>query len=98
MASSVELREVREWSEGANGQQGKAPEGARGFNGLAWSRCRVHLEGEDWAMQAVLLVRRRELGLGLGSAKTGEQCLLRGSVGFRSGVSVSVLGTARWAG
>jgi hypothetical protein len=47
MASLVELREVREWSEGANGQQGKAPEGARGFNRLAWSWCRVHFEGED---------------------------------------------------
>jgi hypothetical protein len=35
MASLAGLREEREWSEGANGQQGMAPEGARGFNGLA---------------------------------------------------------------
>jgi hypothetical protein len=43
----------------------------RGFIKMAWSWCRVHLEGEDWAMQAVLLVRRRELCLGLGSARAG---------------------------
>jgi hypothetical protein len=98
MASSVEFREEREWSEGANGQQGTVPERVRGFNGLAWSRCSVHLEGEDWGMQAVLLVRHRELGPGRGSAKIGVQCLLRGSVSFRSGASVTVHGTARWAG
>jgi hypothetical protein len=58
----------------------------------------MHFEGEDWAMQAVLLVRRRELCPGIGSAKTGVQCLLHGSIGFRSGMSVLVRGTARWAG
>jgi hypothetical protein len=77
---------------------GRFQRGVQGFIGQAWSWCRVHLEGEDWAMQAVLLVRHRELGPGLGSAKTGVQCLLRGNVGFRSGASVSVHGTARWAG
>jgi hypothetical protein len=69
----------------------------RGFIGQAWSWCRVHFEGEDWAMQAVLLVWRHELCPGIGSAKTGVQCLLHGSIGFRLGVSVSVRGTTRWA-
>jgi hypothetical protein len=98
MVSSVELREEREWGEGANGQQGMAPKGARGFNGLAWSRCRVHLDGGDWARVAVSLVRHREPSLALGLARSGVQCLLRGSVGFSSGASVSVRGMACWAG
>jgi hypothetical protein len=69
----------------------------RGFIELAWSWCRVHLEGEDWAMQAVLLVRRRELCPVLGSARAGVQCLLCGTVGFRSGANETVCGAA-WQG
>jgi hypothetical protein len=93
MASSVELREVREWSEGANGQQGKAPEGARGFNGLAWSRCRVHLEGEDWAMQAVFLERRSELGLMVRSRCRRACCKGRDDAIFSSGAREPVRDT-----
>jgi hypothetical protein len=98
MASSATLREEREWSEGANGQQGPAPEGVRGFNGLAWSRCRVHLDGDDWVRVAVYLVRRCEPSLALGSARSGVRCVLRGSAGFRLGACVLVCGTACWAG
>jgi hypothetical protein len=98
MASSAKLREGREWSEGANGQQGTAPEGAQGFNGLAWSRCRAHLDGGDWARVVVSLVQHHELSLALGLARSGVQCLLHGSVVFSSGASVSVHGTACWAG
>jgi hypothetical protein len=76
MVSSVEIREEREWSEGANGQQGMAPEGARGFNRLAWSWCRVHLDGGDWARVAVFLVWHCEPSLALGLARSGVQCLL----------------------
>jgi hypothetical protein len=85
MASSVELREEREWSEGANGQQGKAPEGAQDFNGLAWSRCRMHLEDEDWAMQAVFLERRSELGLVVRSRCQRACCKGRDDAIFSSG-------------
>jgi hypothetical protein len=98
MASLAGLREEREWSEGANGQQGMAPEGARGFNGLAWSRWRVHLDSGDWARVAVSLVRHREPSLALGLARLGVQCLLHGSVSFSSGASISVRGIACWAG
>jgi hypothetical protein len=61
MASSVKLREDREWSEGANGQQGSAQGVCGGFIERAWSRCRVHLDGGDLARVAVFLVRRCEL-------------------------------------
>jgi hypothetical protein len=45
MASSVELKEEREWSVGENGHQEKAPEGMQGFIcqgelGLPAGRCR----------------------------------------------------------
>jgi hypothetical protein len=85
MASSAKLREEREWSKGANGQQGSAPEGVRGFNRRAWSRCRLHLDGGDWARVAVSLGRHHEPSLALGSARSGVRCVLRGSAGFRSG-------------
>jgi hypothetical protein len=98
MASSAKLREEREWSEGANGQQGSPPEGVRGFNGWAWSRCRLHLDGGDWARVAVSLVRHRELSLALGSARSGVRCVLHSSAGFRSGACVLVCGTTCWAG
>jgi hypothetical protein len=98
MASSAKLREEREWSEGANGQQGLALEGVRGFNGRAWLRCRMHLDGGDWARVAVSLVRHREPSLALGLARSGVQCVLCGSAGFRSGACVLVCGTACWVG
>jgi hypothetical protein len=54
MALSAELREEREWGEGANGQQGKAPERVRGFicRGELGLQCSRH--GNDWAPWAVL--------------------------------------------
>jgi hypothetical protein len=73
--------------------RGRFQRGVRGFIELVWSWCRVHLKGEDWAMQVVLLVRRRELCPGLGSARAGMQCLLRGTVGFRSGANGTVRGS-----
>jgi hypothetical protein len=85
MASSAKLREEREWSEGANEQQGSAPEGVRGFIERAWSRCRLHLDGGDWAMQVVLLERRRELGPGTRSDRTVVLCCGRGVVRFSAG-------------
>jgi hypothetical protein len=97
MALSAKLREDREWSEGANGQQGSAPEGVRGFNGRAWSWCRLHLDGVDWARVAVSLVWHRELSLALGSARSGVRCVLHGRAGFRSGACILVCGTACWA-
>jgi hypothetical protein len=98
MASSAKLREEREWSEGANGQQGSAPEGVQGFNGQAWSRCRMHLDGGDWVRVAVSLVRHREPSLALGLARSGVRCVLHGSASFRLGACVLVCGTACWAG
>jgi hypothetical protein len=77
--------------------RGRFQRGVRGFIELAWSLCRVRLEGEDWVMQAVLLVRRRELCPGLGSARAGVQCLLCGTVGFISGANGTVRG-ATWQG
>jgi hypothetical protein len=97
MASSAKLIEERKWSEGANGQQGSAPEGVRGFNRRAWSRCRLHLDGGDWARVAVSLGRYREPSLALGSARSGVRCVLHGSAGFRSGACVLVCGTVCWA-
>jgi hypothetical protein len=55
MASSAKLREEREWSEGANEQQGSAPEGVRGFIERAWSRCAVVSTITDWAMVRCVL-------------------------------------------
>jgi hypothetical protein len=98
MASSAKLREEREWSEGANGQQGSAPEGVWGFIERAWSRCRLHLDGGDWARVAASLVQHCEPSLALGSARSGVRCVLRGSAGFRSGACILVCGTACWAG
>jgi hypothetical protein len=92
MASSPELRKEREWGEGANGQQGKAPEWVWSFIGPAWSRCRVHLEGEDWAMQVVLLMRRCELVPVLGVARAGVCGFGHGTVGFRVGTSETARG------
>jgi hypothetical protein len=98
MALLAKLKEEREWTEGANGQQGSALEGVRGFNGRAWSRCRLHLDGGDWARVAVSLVWHREPSLALGSARSGVRCVLRSSAGFRSGACVLVCDTACWAG
>jgi hypothetical protein len=77
--------------------RGRFQRGSGAFNGLAWSWCRVHFEGDDWAMQAVLLVRRRELCPGLGLARAGVQCFLHGTIGFRSGANGTVSG-ATWQG
>jgi hypothetical protein len=59
--------------------------GVRAFNGLAWSWCRVHFGGEDWAMQAVLLERRRELGPGTRSDRTVVLCCGCSVVRFSAG-------------
>jgi hypothetical protein len=64
----------------------------RGFIGPAWSRCRVHLEGEDWAMQAVLLMRRCELVPVLGVARAGVRGFGHDTVGFRAGTSETACG------
>jgi hypothetical protein len=93
-ASSAELREEREWGEGANGQQRKALERVRGSIWPAWSRCRVHLEGDDWEMQAVLLMRRCELVPVLGLARAAVHCLRLDTVGFRSWASETARGAA----
>jgi hypothetical protein len=77
--------------------RGRFQRGSGAFNGLAWSWCRVHFEGDDWAMQAVLLVRRRELCPGLGSARASMHYLLCGTVGFRSCVNGTVHGAMHWA-
>jgi hypothetical protein len=84
MASSAKLREEREWSEGANGQQGPAPEGVRGFIERAWSRCRLHLDGVDWARVAVFLVRRCEPSARVWSMWLGVRRWARKHAVFRS--------------
>jgi hypothetical protein len=48
-------------------------------------RCRVHLEGEDWAMQVVFLERRSELGLMVRSRCQRACCEGRDDAIFSSG-------------
>jgi hypothetical protein len=84
MASLVKLREDREWSEGANGQQGSAQGVCGGFIERAWSRCRVHLDGGDWARVAVFLVRRCEPSARVWSMWLGVRRWARKRAVFRS--------------
>jgi hypothetical protein len=72
--------------------RGRFQRGSGAFNGLAWSWCRVHYEGDDWAMQAVLLVRCCELCPVLGSARVVVHFLLRGTIRFRSCANGTVRG------
>jgi hypothetical protein len=52
----------------------------------------VHLDGNDWAMEAVLLMRRRELSPVLGVARAGVHRFGRGTVGFSSCMSETMRG------
>jgi hypothetical protein len=74
--------------------RGRFQRGSGAFNGLAWSWSRVHFEGEDWAMQAVLLERRSELCPGIGSARSGVLFCGCGVVRFSSGAGKMVRGAA----
>jgi hypothetical protein len=98
MASSAELRGEWRWSEGANEQQWRIPEGSRGLIQSGWSRCRVHFNGDDSAREAVLLERRCELSAALGLARLGAHCCGRGTVGFSSCARETVCGAASRVG
>jgi hypothetical protein len=82
----------------ANERRGRAPEGVRGFIWPGWSRCRVHLDGDDWARGAVFLERHHELSLALGLATSGMHFFGRGTVGFSSGARETVRGAASLVG
>jgi hypothetical protein len=92
------LADERRGGRGGNGEQRGEARGAGVFICRRWSRCRLHLDGGDWARVAVYLVRRCEPSLALGSARSGVRRVLRGSAGFRSGACVLLCGTACWAG
>jgi hypothetical protein len=64
--------------------RGRFQRGSGAFNRLAWSWCRVHSEGDDWAMQAVLLERHRELSARVWSLWSGVQRCRQGRVTFRA--------------
>jgi hypothetical protein len=93
LASSPGLRDEREWGEGANEQQGRVPEGSRVFILMGWSRCRVNFGDDDWAREAVFLMRLCELSPVLGVARAGTHGFGRGTVGFSSGARETVCGT-----
>jgi hypothetical protein len=57
------LADERRDGRGGNGEQRGAERGAGAYNCRLWSRSRVHFDGNDWTTQAVILVRRCELGL-----------------------------------
>jgi hypothetical protein len=54
------LADERRGGRGGNGEQRGEERGAGVYICRRWSRSRVHFDGNDWAMQAVLLVRRCE--------------------------------------
>jgi hypothetical protein len=84
MVLSVELREERGRSEGQMGSSGRFQRGVWGFIVRAWSRYMVHLEGEDWAMQAVSLGRRSGLSPTVRLWCRGACCNGRGDTIFSS--------------
>jgi hypothetical protein len=88
----------RECGGEANEQQGRAPEGVRGFIWSRWSRCRVHLDDHDWMRGAAFLERRCELSATLGVARSGAHWFGCGTVGFRAGACEMVRGAASWVG
>jgi hypothetical protein len=54
----------------------------------------VHLDGNDWAMEAVLLMRRCELSPVLGVARAGMRGFGHDTVGFRACTSKTARGAA----
>jgi hypothetical protein len=58
----------------------------------------VHLDGDDWAREAVFLERHRELSPVLGLARSGAHCFGRGMVRFSSGARETVRGAASLVG
>jgi hypothetical protein len=77
---------------GQMGSKGRLQRGVRGFIVWAWSWCRVYLEGEDWAMQAVSLGWHSGLSSVVWSRGSGACCANGQTHGFSQRATFSLHG------
>jgi hypothetical protein len=78
----------------ANELQERAPEGSRVLILMVWTRCRVNFGDDDWAREAVFLMRRCELSPVLGVARAAAHGFNRGTVRFSLGAREMACGSA----